>query len=123
MNLEAIPWTTAAVRVALEANGGDESAAALSVWRAMKVTPVLCETIFDELSTGGVVFGPTVTELQEEQRRREGAVDYAALSELLDLRENPTLAERITSEATERLADAFRRAVAVVAADWRATQR
>jgi hypothetical protein len=123
MNLEAIPWTTAAVRVALEANGGDESAAALSVWRAMKVTPVLCEAIFDELSPGDIVFGPTVTELREEQRRREGAVDYAGLSELLDPRENPTLAEKITTETTERLADAFLRAVAAVAADWRATQR
>ena len=125
MNLDAIPWTTAALRVALEANGGNETEAAWSVWRAMKITPRLHEAILDELASGDVVWGRTASALEAEHRWLEGDLDtfHKQLSERMDPRENPELAGRISDEAIERVVAVFEIAVAAVAADWRARRK
>ena len=120
MNFDAIPWTTATVRVALEANGGNEVEAAWSVWRAMKITPSLHAAILGELASGDVVWGATASALEAEHRWLEGDLDtfHEKLTERMDPRENPVLAGRITDEAIDRVVAAFQRAVGAVAADW-----
>jgi hypothetical protein len=102
-------------------SGGNEAEAAWSVWRAMKITPGLHEAILDELASGDVVWGPTISSLEAEHRWLEGDLDtfHEKLVERMDPRENPELSGRIADEAIDRVVAAFQSAVAAVAADWR----
>jgi hypothetical protein len=66
MNLRGIPVTAAALRIALDASNGNESAAAWAVWNTAKADQRLRTPLVKELCTADVVQGSPLAECEQK---------------------------------------------------------